>query len=150
MDAVVEGTNNGVFHAGVSIGECASAANVRLHNKIGLTIASACAHTLDIFGEIDGTVLDTLGFFSTIVLLLEKSGLPSCSHLQIVGTRSVTSFELIPVVGVLREELHVLIDMNMDDDRHLVHYVISNFNKVVLVLAQQLDPLQEEISIDLV
>ena len=81
MDAVMQGTNDGVFNAGVGIGECAPAAHMGFDNKIGLTVAFACANTFDVFCKIDSTVLDTFRFLSTVVFLFEKPSLPPGSHL---------------------------------------------------------------------
>ena len=150
MNAVMKSTNNGVFNAGISIGECTPAANVRLDNKIGLTVAFACINTLDILGKIDSTVLDTFRFLSTVIFLFEKPSLPPGSHLQIIRTRGMTSFELISVVSVLSEEFHVFVDMDVDDDRNFVHDVICDFNKIVLIFTHLFDSLKEEVFVDLV
>ena len=62
----------------------------------------------------------------------------------------MTSFELVSVVSVLSEEFHVFVDMDVDDDRNFVHYVICDFNKIVLIFTHLFDSLKEEVFVDLV
>lgn len=90
--------------------------NLLLKHKIRIPIGIAGPHPIGIIRKVDGPILHPLMLLSLIIQLIEHLGLPPSTSRQVTAPRSLQSLELVSVVGVLQIELHVLGDVDVDDD----------------------------------
>ena len=88
-----------------------------------MPIANACADSLWIICEIDDSVFNSLEISCLRVFVVKHAGLPSGPGLSAETSRALVGLKLTPVVGILDKEVHMLGDMNMDDNWGVILHI---------------------------
>ena len=73
---------------------------------------------------------------------IEHSILPLGPRTRAQRPRGFPGFELVAVVRVLDEELHVVIGMHVDDDRSIVHDVVVQILQIAGSVPKSLNSCQ--------
>lgn len=105
-----------------------------------MSVANASADSLWIICEVDDSVLNSLEISRFCVLLIEHAVLPSRSGLPAETSRTFVGLKLTPVVSILDKEVHMLGDMNMDDDWSIILHIELQIVEIFKCIPHFFDP----------
>jgi hypothetical protein len=105
--AELEGADEGVGVAGVLVGDGAALTDLLLEEQVGVAVGAAGVDTLGVIREVYCAVFYFEGFIGFVVLLEEHARLPAGPAGQVGASRALSCLELVAIVGILDEELHV-------------------------------------------
>lgn len=125
----------------IHICNCTPVSNMRLKQKIGLSIASTHLYSSWIISKIHRSIFYSLKACCTMMLMIKHSILPSCTSWMAERSRGHTCLKLITIMSIFQEKVKMSINMHVNNDRSIVDNIMMQILKVLYCIPKFFDSL---------